>query len=238
MTQPISSSEAIDQAFVALAVYKDGAARAPLLPIDRAVVSGVPGNLESRLLQVLEQQPAEPAREYVFSKLSIIGTTKSVRALAEAALQTTPSATAARTALEAMPGSEATRALIDGLSRATAGVKAALLNSLGVRRDPSADRAILAVLKADETSFEVIEAAVAALGRIGTARSAKALRDFQPRSPQQVRPALSNAMLVCADQLLSRGERNQARELYAVLAVSTEPRHVRDASARGLLACS
>jgi hypothetical protein len=236
MNQP--STEALDQAFTALAIYNTGSGRGSLLPIDKAVAANLPGNLETRLLAVLDKSPADPACDYIYSKLALIGTAKSLAVLAKAAASEVPSATAARTALENFPAPEATRALQQFLPKASPGDAVALLNSLGVRRDSEAVPSIAKFLTADETNPAVLEAAIAALGQIASSKAAKALKQFHSRTPQALRSTVADSILVCADGLLGRGQRNQARDLYALLTDSTQPVHVREAAARGLKACS
>ena len=97
MNQP--SAETLDSVFAALTAYNTGSGRAALLPIDQAVAAGLPSNLETRLLGVLDKSPSDPACEYIFSKLALIGTLKSLPVLAKAAASEVPSATAARTAM-------------------------------------------------------------------------------------------------------------------------------------------
>ena len=236
MNQP--STETLDQAFTALTAYNTGSGRAALLPIDQAVAAGLPGNLETRLLAVLDKSPSDPACDYIFSKLALIGTLKSLPILAKAATIEVASATAARTALGNLTAPEATRALASLLPQSSPTAKVALLNSLGIRRDPEAAPAIAKLLAADESSPAVLEAAIAALGQIASLRAAKALRQFYSHAPQALRATVADSILVCADGLLTKGERNQARELYALLSEAWQPVYVREASSRGLKACS
>jgi HEAT repeat protein len=237
MNQTMPTREALDQAFAALAAYKDGSSRAALLPLDQVAVCGPGADLETRLLKALEQPASEPARAYIFSKLAMVGTTKSFASLANASVLDTPSATAARTALENMPGLAATRALVGVLPGATPVGKVAVLNSLGSRRDAAAARPIAKLITSGETSVEVLTAAAAALGEIGSPQSAKALTQFHRTAPPSVRAALATAMLVCADRLLGQGIRKQARELYGLLTDASQPAQVREAAMRGLRAC-
>ncbi len=236
MNQP--STEILDQAFTALAAYNTGSGRAGLLPIDQAAAAGLPGNLEARLLAVLDKSPADPACDYIFSKLALIGTAKSLPVLAKAAASELPSATVARTALENFRAPEATSALLRLLSRSSPAAQVALLNSLGVLRDPESASAIARLLDAKQTSPMVLEAAIAALGRIASPKAAKALRHFHSYAPQSLRATVADSILVCADGLLGKGERGQARELYALLSAPSQPVYVREAASRGLKACS
>jgi len=236
MNQP--SSETLDQAFIALAAYNTGSGRAALLPIDQAVAVGLPRNLEIRLLAVLEKSPSDPACDYIYSKLALLGTSKSLPVLATAAASEVPAATVARTALENSLAPAATAALTLRLSRSSPAGRVALLDSLGARRDPEAVPAIDKFLAAAERSPAELEAAIAALGRIASPKAAKVLKQFHSRAPQALRASVADSFLVCADGLLGRGERDQARELYALVSESSQPGYVCEAASRGLKACS
>ena len=233
-----ASVETLDHAFTALAAYRPGSGRAALLPIDQAVAAASPANLEIRLLAVLDRSPSDSARDYIFSKLVLIGTLKSLPTLAKAAASESPSATAARTALEVFPTPEATRAILLVLPTSSPAAKAALLNTLGVRRDPAAASSIAKLLTSAETEPAVLEAALSALGRIASPKAARALRQFHSHAPQQFSATLADSILTCADGLLGQGDRKQARDLYALLGASPLPLHVRKAALSGLKACS
>jgi HEAT repeat protein len=145
-------------------------------------------------------------------------------------------ATAARNALEAIPGRHATKALRDSLSKVEGLQKVGVIHSLGARRDADSVRALASLLKASRP--EVAAAAAAALGDIATAKSAKALSAFLPKAPVTVRPHLADALLKCAEGLLATGARVDAGKIYRTLDSTAQPAHVRFAAALGLKAAS
>lgn len=70
----------------------------------------------------------------------------------------------ARTALEAMPGAAADRALREALDALEGGLLVGVINSIGLRRDPAALPALAALRRGGEA--DVAAAATAAIGRI------------------------------------------------------------------------
>jgi len=231
-----ASAAAVTAAFAKLQTYDYGSSRATLLPIDDAVVASVGDkaarkDLERRLVTALNSDGPVPAREYICSKLTLIGTDHCVPALA-ALLKTPELATTARNALAANPGRQATKALRDSLPKVEGLQKVGVINSLGARRDTSSVRALAALLK-DHDSV-IAGAAAAALGDIADSKAAKALREFLPSALKSICSSVTDALLTCAERLLADGRRADAQALYRLLATTTQPEHLQHAAARGL----
>jgi HEAT repeat protein len=227
---------ALDTAFEALRVYDQGSSRGALLPIDEAVMTSFDDKqarkeLERQLVTTLKAGGAAAAREYICSKLALIGSEFSLPALA-AQLSSPEFATAARNAFEAIPDRQATKALRDSLSMVESLQKVGVIHSLGARRDADSVRALTALLKNEDA--RIVGAAVAALGNIANSKAAKALRDFQPMAPEALRQSVADAVLNCAERLLAAGKRSDAQTLYRMLATIPLPNHVQHAAARGL----
>lgn len=234
-TKPLKPETAVvNAAFAALKTYAQGSSRAALLPIDEAVVAALADRaarkeLESLLIMALKDAGSVAAREYVCSKLAMIGTKSCVPTLA-AFLSVPEIASTARNALEVIPDRRAARSLRDSLPKLQREQKVGVINSLGVRRDADSVRVLSSLLKATDTGMA--GAAAAALGEIGSTRAAKALRTFQPASPS-LRPQWTDACLVCAERLLVAGKRAEAEALYRLLAANAQPQHVQQALVRG-----
>jgi hypothetical protein len=229
----------LDAAFSALRSYDQGSSRAALLPIDEAVVAALPDPtarlaLEQRLLAALASGGSVVALEYLCAKLTLIGSALAVPALA-VLLERPALATAARNALEASPHPEATAALRAQLPKLAGLPLLGVVQSLGIRCDAAAVPALATLLAS--ASPEVSRAAAAALGEIGAPAAAAALRDFSARAPA-VAPTLADALLVCAERLLTAGARPAAQSLYQLLATAAQPAHVRLAATRGLTTAS
>jgi HEAT repeat protein len=234
-TPPKPDATALNGALEALKTYDQGSGRAALLPIDEAVVACLNDKLarkelEGRLATALTSGSVA-AREYLCSKLALIGTEHCVPALA-ALLKTPELSTAARTALEAMPSRQATKALRDSLPKVEGLQKVGVINSLGARRAPNSVRALAALIKSNDAAMA--GAAAAALGDIANSKAAKTLRESLPSVPEKIRSSVTDAILTCAERLLADGERADAQTLYRLLATTTQRKHVQYAAARGL----
>lgn len=122
---------------------------------------------EDRLLKALALPGVTDAgRAFVCQMLALIGSARSVPALAPL-VRDARTADAARYALEAIPGPEASAALRDALAALSGPVKAGLIGSLAARRDQAAKPA-LAALKADAAEPALVrEAAARALDTLG-----------------------------------------------------------------------
>lgn len=227
-----------DQAFEALKSYDWGADPKVLKPIEEAVVS-THGNgaarkeLEARLSAVLSSNVSRDAKDYVCRKLMVVGTASSVPALA-ALLPDKDHSHMARYALERITAPEAAQALRDALSKLTGALKVGVISSLGARRDATSVAA-LATLVADDDAA-VARAAALALGAIRNREAADALANAKPAA--DAKPAVTDATLACAEGLLTEGNKLQALAVYKTLAGDIQPKHVRLAATRGMLACA
>lgn len=233
---PAVDPTALDKSIEALKTYDYGANRAALVPIDDAVVAGLGDpaaakELEKRLAALLKSNASPVAKDYVCRKLHLIGSAESVPALAEL-LADKDLSHPARQALEHIPDPAAARALRESLPKLGDPQKAGVIDSLGMRRDEDSVKTLTAFLKDPDT--RIAGAAAAALGNIATTRAARALRRFQPKAPDAVRPAVADACLACAERLLIEGRKRTARALYEALCNSEQPEHVQLAAKRGI----
>ena len=235
-----AADEATDKAFDALKTYDWGQERNVLKPIDDAVAASYKDAdarkaLETSLAAVLKADASRAAKDFACRKLSLIGSAQSVPALA-GLLTDANLSHMARYALERMPAAEAAAAMRDALSKAKGRTKIGVINSLGVRRDAKSLKAMVALL--NDSDKETAAAAAAALGSIGSTEAAKALEAFQTKAPETLKLAAADAYLACAEQLLAANKRPQALAIYKSLAKPDQPKHVRVAAMRGLLAAT
>ena len=77
----------------------------------------------------------------------------------------------------------------------------------------------------------------AALGDIGNSESAKALNAFAKKAPNEVKPALTDALLANAERLLADGKKAEAIQIYKSLSGEDQPKLIRLAATHGLLFC-
>src|SRR5690606_23369995 len=83
---------------------------------------------------------------------------------------------------------------------------------------------------------EVARSAAQALGAIRSPSAAKALAAAQPRA--EIQSAITDSSLACAEAMLHAGDKAGALKIYQRYAAGQQPRHLRLAATRGVLACA
>ena len=229
----------LDQAFEALKTYDWGADPKALNPIDEAIVAthdDAAGRkeLEDRLAAVLKTDVSRDAKDFVCRKLRVIGSAASVPTLAEL-LPDKENSHMARYALERISAPEAAQAMRDALPKLEGELKTGVVGSLGVRKDVASVPALTALL--GDTDVKVARSAALALGAIRAPEAVKALRDAKPESAES-KIAVIDALLACAEELLAAGKRAEAMAIYKDFMGEDQPKHVRLAATRGMLACA
>jgi len=165
---------------------------------------------EADLIGLLESgQPAEKA--VACKKLAVVGSEKAVPELAKL-LSDPQLASWARIALEAIPGSAADDALRQALGSLEGKLLVGTINSIGVRRDAAAVEALTGRLKDKDT--EVAAAAAVALGHIASDAATAALRKSFAEGPVEVRSAIAEGCILCAERLLATDKSSEAVAIY------------------------
>jgi HEAT repeat protein len=141
----------------------------------------------------------------------------------------------ARFALERIPATEAATALRDALAKTNGKLKIGVIASLGARRDAASVSALSALLT--DTDEQIVRAAATALGDIATAEAAKSLADCKPAGAA-AKSAAIDARLACAESLLAAGNKADALAIYKSFAAGDQPKHIKLAGTRGMLACA
>ena len=229
----------LDQAFEALKTFDWGTDRTVLNPIDEAVVTtredaAARQALETRLVALLPTEVSRDAKDFVCRTLMVIGTAAAVPALA-ALLPEGDLSHMARYALERLSAPEAAQALRDALPQLDGPLKVGAIGSLGVRRDQASVPALVALLNDPDTA--VACAAAFALGSIRSAEGMTGLAAAKPASGE-ARMAITDASLACAEGLLAEGKKAEALAVYKQFVRDDQPKHVRLAATRGMLACA
>lgn len=126
---------------------------------------------ETKLLKALASPDGtEAGRAFLCQMLALVGSAKSVPALA-ALLKDARSVEAARYALAAIPGPEATAALREGIAAVEGPARAGMIGSVALRGDTTA-RYLLASIKGNPSEPAIVrEAATRALEHLATARA-------------------------------------------------------------------
>jgi HEAT repeat protein len=231
------ADSAVEKALEILKTYDWGADRKALNPIDQAIVATAGhaqarAKLEKGLVDVLAGGISRSAQDYVCRKLKLIGTGQSVNALA-ALLPAENTSHIARLALERMPGEQALTAMREALPQVSDKLKPGLIGSLGKRRDRQSVKALSQQLRSSDA--QVAQAAAHALALIGTPRAAKRLSRAAQQAPANLKVAAADACLICAEQLLAAGKKDEAVALYKELRGDDQPQQVKVAAMKGML---
>ncbi len=243
---PLNVSEILDFDFLAellekTKTYEYGKSLEPLATISefRRYASESPAvsaKIEQQMISFLKSDVTLAGKQFVCEELSVIGTKTSVAILSEMLISPTTS-NMARYALERIPDKAAGKALRKALSKTNGDEKIGVINSLGQRGDASSVKPISKLIY-DKTNKGLAAAAVAALGKIGTEKAAKALKKARNKTWAEFRFAISDAYLNCANKLAGNGNLKKAREIYNELFGIGEPQNIRYAALRGLVKTS
>jgi HEAT repeat protein len=228
----------LDEALKQIATYQYGQSRKNLIAVGNEVRDSF-GNSDRRkkirrqLAALLGSDATSDCKRFVCEQLSIIGSTEEVPALSKL-LTDEDLSHMARFALERIPGSAADAALRDALSKTKGETLVGIVNSLGERRDHDAAEDLIKLMV--DTDVTVAVPAAAALGKIGGPDVVNALARAKAESPSRVRSTIVDALLQCAEDLLSQGKKNDAVRIYQDLCLLDEAKQVREAALRGLKA--
>lgn len=188
--------------------------------------------IEQGLLGVLNSDAKRAGKQFACRQLSLIGTDASVATLGRM-LTGEETSDMARYALERIPGSAASGALLAALSKAEGKAKVGIVNSLGQRREAKASPALAELLgDSDET---LAAAAAAALGEIADKTACEALAKASETARGKVQLRVLDAYLKCADAMVESGNKTQARAIYMALQKKDMPKPIRTAALRGVI---
>ncbi len=185
---------------------------------------------EQDLIAILQSSAGAPAKCAACQQLRICGSVQSVPVLA-GLLNVERVGHAARYALEGMPYPEAGAALRDALAKSSGATKVGLVDAIGGRGDKAAIPLLTPFLQGDDAILAATTAA--ALGRIGGSEPIAALSAAREHPDREVRNAISEAMLCCAEDQLAEGDTSTARAVYRDLFSANVPLVVRTAAWRG-----
>lgn len=228
----------LEDAFEALKTFDWGSDPKVLKPIDDTIAAShgdaaARRELETKLLDSLQSGVSRAAKDFICRKLTIIGTAASVPILA-GLLADAENSHMARYALERIESPEAAQALREALPNLSGQLRIGVIGSLGVRQDTAAVPALAKLLTDSDT--DTARAAAFALGDIRTAEAAQTLTSVAVS--EGARSAVADAVLACAEALLAKGEKAQAIVLYRKLTGEDQPKQVRLAATRGMLAAA
>jgi HEAT repeat protein len=134
------------------------------------------------------------------------------------------------------PSPLATTKILAKLPASTGKAKVGLINALGVRADKAAVEPVAKELAS--TDQPVAIAAARTLGKLAGPQAATALAAARGKAQGEVRLAVTDAYLRCADRLLKDGKSADAANIYKELNKPDEPRPIRLAALQGVLRSS
>ncbi len=214
--------------------YQFGKSNADFAAIHRKFVIGGPearGNLETKLTETLESPDASlDCKKEVCRLLWQWGTERSVPTLA-ALLGDAKLSHLARYALHSKPHPTVDKALRQVLGRVSETLKPGIIATMGERRDREAVPLLAELVGSN--NLPVAEAAVVALGKMGSSEAAAALS--RTDLPASLRQASAVALLRCADRMLAEGNATPAAKIYGDLYRSSTAAQVRIAALGGLV---
>ena len=166
---------------------------------------------EKQLLALLRSDAPAAEKAIACKKLAIYGSSAAVVDLAK--LLPDPQLSSwARIALEVIPGKASGDALREATDSLEGNLLVGTINSIGVRRDARAVTLLAARLQ--DTDPEVASAAAVALGRIGNTAATNSLRKALAIVPFNVRSAVAEGCVLCAERMHSEGKSALAVEIY------------------------
>lgn len=197
-----------------------------------AATSSASENKESELIAILSSNAPSNEKAIACKKLAIHGSSAAVPELAKL-LPNEELSSWARIAIEAIPGPEADAALRTAADTLQGRLAIGMINSIGVRRDAVAVESLTARLQ--DKDAEVASAAAVALGRIGneaaTAALAKALASASP----EVRSAVAEGCVLCAEKLHTAGQSAASAALYDQVRAADVPLQRKIEATRGAI---
>jgi HEAT repeat protein len=183
-------------------------------------------------ISVLQSDSPPGDKAMACKQLAIYGGSEAVPTLAP--LLADPELSSwARIALEVIPGKAADEALRNAARKLDGRLLIGVINSIGFRRDTRAVNVLETKLKGADP--EVASAAAVALGRIGGDNAADALQKFLAKSPAEVRSAVAQGCILCAERFLAEKKQNKAAKLYEFVRKADVPKQRMLEATRGMI---
>ncbi len=166
-------------------------------------------------------------------RLATIGTKEAVPTLA-GFLGDAKMSHYARFALEPIPDPSVDAVLRDAAEKLDGLLQIGCINSLGFRKDTGAIELLGSFLKKDNP--QLVAAAAAALGQIGTPEATALLKTALASAPADQKAALADSCLACAEELNKAGNKAAAIDLYDTVRTAADlPSRSVIAATRGVI---
>ena len=186
----------------------------PFTSVTRSVAAEGPAaspEKEQELLSILRSEAPRADKAIACKQLAIYGSGASAADLGKL-LPDAELSSWARIALENIPGREVDDTLRSAAESLDGRLLVGTINSIGVRRDAGAVGVLIGKLK--HADADVASAAAVALGRIANADAATALQTELASSAPEVRSAIAEGCVLCAERFATDGKSAEALSLY------------------------
>ena len=211
-----------------------GKDRKAIAAIEEDIRKAMPGRMleiEAAMVKAMKNSKTKYAgKQFVCRMLRRIGTAQSVPALASL-LSDKEMSHMARFALQDMPCSEAGDALIKALGEVKGDLKIGIVGSLGLRGEERAAEQIAPLMKSDDKMMA--QAAIKALSHFSNRVTGMAL--VETELPEDLEMLRNDAILMCTDTMLGKGEVDFAAGIYERMTTAEYPTFIRIAAYRGLV---
>ncbi len=214
-----SADSELDKLLSQASSYTFGQSREALTSIDQLIRTAGAGSKETseiaaRMAAALGERGTPDFQDFLCRWLGVIGSSSEVPVLVPL-LAHDRLADSALYALARIPGETADEALIAALANPQLGVRVSVINALAQRRAAKAVTALIPLLQS--TDNETVAAAAAGLGKIAGAEAGRALLDRFDKASSADRPAVADACLIAAENLLRSGKPDAAVRIYSKL---------------------
>ncbi|MBE0536991.1 MAG: DUF1080 domain-containing protein [Phycisphaerae bacterium] len=226
---PVTSLQGADQAAVdphlaAIRQYQCGQSRQALFAVEEAIRTSqeqpqLRKYIAGRLAGMLAEDITSDARLFICRQLWYLSADDSAAVLARM-LDDEATADMACYAIGSDRSPQADAMLHAALAHLNGAALLRVVNLIGERGDGASVGALVGLTKANDTG--VVEAAVAALGKIGGSDAARTLDILRDKGPVQLRPPVTDALLQCADFAM-QGDLTQAARIYRKVCNDHDP---------------
>ncbi len=230
----------LEDAWSKLPAYKLGDSRQQLEAISDAVIKAATepaqrAEIAKKLASYLSTDATFDAKDFCCRQLYVCATAAEIPAVAKL-LPDEKLSHMSRYVLERMTEPAAGAALRDAMATVKGNLLIGVVNSLGARRDVEAVPALIKMLGGADAPL--CAAAAAALGRIAGPDATKALAAAKASGNADVKSAVIDSYLLCADDLLKGGKKAEAVAIYEELRDASQPARIRLAALRGIVVAS
>lgn len=188
--------------------------------------------LEAAMVKLLAEAATFEARRFACQMLAVVGTDASLPALAEL-LKDDQTVGIACLALSGQQSPKAIELLRNALPSAQGRSRLQILGALGSHRDAQSVAALAQLAR--DADAAVADAAILALGKIGTAEAHAAILALRKEARPELAGTVTEATLRVAEQRAAAGDRQAASAIYSEMLQPTAPTNLRRGALAALL---